>query len=106
MLHVFHEYTVYMPGKLVSTHGYCTCGKDNAHGFAWAFRGPQERRILTCTNDLYWLLLHVQQISGCYVVEVLPRLFHQYSGPCDLRPFHLIIPSILRPAISDTPSTI
>ena len=26
----------------------------------------------------------------------------QYSGPCDLRPLHLTIPSILRPAISDT----
>ncbi len=25
-----------------------------------------------------------------------------YSGPCNLRPLHFTIPSILRPAISDT----
>ncbi len=25
-----------------------------------------------------------------------------YSGPCDLRSLHLTIPSIIRPAISDT----
>ncbi len=36
----------------------------------------------------------------------VPTVVHmyqwEYSGPCDLRPLHLTIPSILRPAISDT----
>ncbi len=42
-----------------------------------------------------WLSQVIWILQATHTVEV------KYSGPCHLRPLHLTIPSILRPAISD-----
>ncbi len=46
---------------------------------------------------------HILAIQGPRPVNAYAFTFeHVYSGPCNLRPLHLTIPSILRMAISDT----
>ncbi len=49
----------------------------------------------TCVITLVVLLTIGTFEDGSPLMEVI------YTVPCDLRPLHLMIPSILRPAISD-----
>ena len=63
-----------------------------------------------CTDEFYGKVKTALAICWMLILEMWRIVFFtkeqnagsSYSGPCDLRPLHFTIPSILRPAISDT----
>ncbi len=65
-----------------------------------AVRGMRTAVSGSGTSRLGPQLRHSQ--VGRLVRSILQSMALCYSGPCNLRPLHLTIPSILRPAISDT----
>ncbi len=73
---------------------------------SWAQVGPLHTKNLHCQathpSIKYNTAGMVSQNNTDIKSRLVLSLKGQYSGPCDLRPLHFTVPSILKPAISDT----